>query len=120
MVRICSLFLGMLLLGASLWARHTSKEKPRKVIVAYVTSWTQALPDTRYVTHINYAFGHVTETFDGVRIDNPQRLKTVAALKTANNDLKVLLSIGGWVAAGLVKWQLMIKIARNLPGIAPG
>ena len=96
MIRINSLLLGMLLLGASLWARQTGKEKPQKVIVAYVTSWTQALPDTRYVTHINYAFGHVTETFDGVRIDNPQRLKTVAALKTANKALQVLLSIGGW------------------------
>jgi len=96
MVRISSLFLGMLLLGASLWARHSGKEKPQKVIVAYVTSWTQALPDTRYVTHINYAFGHVTETFDGVRIDNPGRLKTVAALKGAGKELKVLLSIGGW------------------------
>lgn len=96
MVRITSLFLGMLLLGAPLRGSDTSKEKPQKVIVAYVTSWTKALPDTRYVTHINYAFGHVAETFDGVRIDNPQRLKTVAALKTSDKKLKVLLSIGGW------------------------
>jgi hypothetical protein len=26
-------------------------------IVAYVTSWSASVPDTRYVTHINYAFG---------------------------------------------------------------
>ncbi|WP_262919515.1 glycoside hydrolase family 18 protein [Niabella hibiscisoli] len=96
MVRVSSLLVAMLLLCASIWARPIDKEKPQKVVVAYVTSWTQALPDTRFVTHINYAFGHVTETFDGVRIDNPQRLRTVSALKAANKELKVLLSIGGW------------------------
>ncbi|MCD2424797.1 glycosyl hydrolase family 18 protein [Niabella pedocola] len=74
--------------------------KNKKIIVAYVTSWTKTLPDPRYVTHINYAFGHVTATFDGVRIDNEQRLREIASLKTANPHLKILLSIGGWGSGG--------------------
>ena len=66
------------------------------VVVAYVTSWSRVMPDPFTMTHINYAFGHVNDTFDGVRIDNPRRLKAIVDLKTVNPDLKVMLSVGGW------------------------
>lgn len=67
-----------------------------KVVIAYVTSWSSVIPDPAHITHINYAFGHVTNSFDGVRIDNPQRLKTLVALKEVKPELKVMLSVGGW------------------------
>ena len=67
-----------------------------KVVVAYVTSWTETIPDPTVMTHINYAFGHVNDSFDGVRIDNPDRLRRMVALKQQNPQLKVLLSVGGW------------------------
>ena len=66
------------------------------VVVAYVTSWSRVMPDPFTMTHINYAFGHVNDIFDGVRIDNPRRLKAIVDLKTVNPDLKVMLSVGGW------------------------
>ncbi len=70
-------------------------EKPMTV-VAYVTSWTRVMPDPQRMTHINYAFGHVNETFNGVRIDNPDRLRSIVELKKQNPKLKVMLSVGGW------------------------
>jgi chitinase len=69
-----------------------------KVVLGYVTSWSDAMPNPSLLTHINYAFGGVTETFDGVRVSNPERLHRVVALRQENPELKVLLSIGGWGA----------------------
>ncbi len=79
----------------------TAKAEPEnpidnKVVVAYVTSWTEEIPDAKYMTHINYAFGHVNETFDGVLVNNPERLHKIVALKDSAPSLHVLLSIGGW------------------------
>jgi chitinase len=75
-----------------------AEKAPEKdyVIIAYVTSWKDVPVDPTVMTHINYAFGHVNDTFDGVRIDNPDRLRNIVALKTVNSDLKVMLSVGGW------------------------
>ncbi len=66
------------------------------VVVAYVTSWTQVQPDPTVMTHLNYAFGHVNDQFNGVRIDNEQRLRDIVSLKKQQPKLLVMLSIGGW------------------------
>lgn len=67
-----------------------------KVVLAYVTSWSDVMPDPTYLTHINYAFGHVDSTFTGLRINEPERLKQIVALKQQKPTLKVILSVGGW------------------------
>lgn len=66
------------------------------IVVAYVGAGSDVMPDPFVMTHINYAFGHVNESFNGVNISNPERLKKISALKIINPDLKVMLSIGGW------------------------
>ena len=60
-----------------------------KVVVAYVTSWSEVMPDPQYMTHINYAFGHVNESFNGVKIDNEERLRQIVDLRKQKPELKV-------------------------------
>jgi chitinase len=80
----------------TLQAQTAPSPKSKAVVVAYVTSWTKVVPDPAYITHINYAFGHVNNTFNGVRIDNESRLKSLVDLKKNYPKLKVMLSVGGW------------------------
>lgn len=84
----------------------------KKVTIAYVTSWTSVMPDPAYVTHINYAFGHVSNTFDGIRIDNEKRLKALVELKAAHPGLKILISIGGW-GSGRFSEMAALESNRN-------
>lgn len=77
-------------------AESNSENTNKKIVLAYVTSWSSIMPDPAYITHINYAFGHVTDTFDGIRIDNEDRLRKIIDLKKESPDLKIFLSIGGW------------------------
>lgn len=81
-------------LGCCFGIQAGKKSKP--VVVSYVTSWTQVVPDPTVMTHLNYAFGHVNEQFNGVRIDNEQRLRELVSLKQQQPKLHVMLSIGGW------------------------
>ena len=103
-----------------LTASAKQKATDNMLVVAYVTSWTNEVPDPMTMTHINYAFGHVSDSFDGVRVDNPDRLRMIVGLKSKNPSLKVMLSIGGWGASedgaadASARWQPRKRTARLL------
>lgn len=95
-MKITHVLLCILLLATAGCANQQKTQEAEKVVIAYVTSWSEMMPDPTYLTHINYAFGHVNDSFDGVRVDNEERLQQIVALKGVKPELKVLLSIGGW------------------------
>lgn len=84
------------LLLCFLAACSNAPQPEKKVVVAYVTSWSEMMPVATHMSHINYAFGHVNDSFDGVRIDNEPRFREIIGLKQQNPELKIMLSIGGW------------------------
>jgi len=95
----------LLAVAAVLFTSCAGQEKTSgKIVVAYVTGWNDVMPDPFTMTHINFAFGHVNETFDGISLSNhegtatipSEKLKKIVALKELNPALKVQLSIGGW------------------------
>lgn len=96
MLGVAVLLGGMSAAGAK---NRLSAEKDR-IVLAYVGSGNRAPIEAGVVTHINYAFGTVKASFDGVDVQRPEYLREITALKREHKHLKVLLSIGGWGAGG--------------------
>ena len=78
-------------------------ETDRYRIVAYVAGGsTPAVMHLEKVTHVNFAFAQITPSGRAALADGgvEANLSRLVGLKTANPRLKVIISIGGWMAEG--------------------
>ena len=66
-------------------------------VVGYVPSWAGEVSQIQYskLTHINYAFILPTASGGFQGLDNPSKLTSLVST-AHNNNVKVLLSVGGW------------------------
>jgi chitinase len=101
---------GMPLLFVLIWStglaaegRIASLPTDQYRIVAYVAGWSiPAVIHPEKLTHINFAFAQITPA-GRVELTNGElaaSLRRLVALKRANPRLKVIVSIGGWMADG--------------------
>lgn len=107
--KIFSLLAGLSLIACShstheSQAEASDSQKPEYECIAYAWEADDSLPPADMVTAINYLGAYPNETHDGIDLHNPQRLNRITQLKTANPDLKVILSMGG---AGSGGWAEM-------------
>lgn len=84
-----------------------------RVVSSYVTWWSHVMPDPELLTQVNFAFGNVRSSFDGVRIKNERRLRKIIALKKQNPELKVVLSIGGWGSGNFSEMAASAEYRRS-------
>jgi chitinase len=98
------------------------KAKQHRVIgyVAGYRNFDFTKIDAKKLTHINYAFANVINgevMFDTTNIDNTSLktddLKALFALKEQNPDLKILVSVGGWVWSGNFSDAALTNEARE-------
>ena len=94
-----SLFIALLLTSTCANSSNPPKQTG-PVIIAYVIARGSELPDPTHITHINYAFGVMNETHNGLIVNNEDRLRAIVGLKQQKPELKVLLAIGGWGKGG--------------------
>lgn len=95
----------LLALAVLVFASSCSSKKDTSVIVAYVAGWKKVDPKripAERVTHINYAFAHVDSlgliapTEERHRKRDSLNFIALNSLKSRNQELKILVSIGGW------------------------
>src|SRR5258708_24808854 len=98
-VLICTPGLTRGVLGAEIGKTAPATDPYR--IVAYVAGWsTPAVIHSEKLTHINFAFARITPAGRAVVSDGEASLVRLVALKKTNPRLKVIVSIGGWMADG--------------------
>jgi len=95
------LFCLPLLMGCAAPEENKSNTKGDHKIIAYVAGWGDldlGSIDHSKLTHINYAFANISEGKAVMELDvDSANLATLVSFRETNPELKILLSVGGWV-----------------------
>lgn len=93
--------------------KERDKNSKPSVILGYVTSWSKELPNPYSVTHLSYAFATIDDDFESLTIKNEERFKEIVNLKSINQKLNILLSIGGWGAGNFSEMASTVDSRSN-------
>ncbi|MGB3774369.1 MAG: glycoside hydrolase family 18 protein [Leeuwenhoekiella sp.] len=91
----------------------------QKRIIAYVhgweDNWGRDSEKAKLITHINYAFANIVEgkVIEGSKNDGAI-LKKLNDLKHVNEDLKILISVGGWGWSGNFSDAVLTEYSRQI------
>ncbi len=99
---LLSLMLSMIAVVALTNCQVQQKRQPAgSIVVGYVAGWTgmgMDRVDVTKLTHINYAFANISNGQVRFELETDSaNLAQLVAKKSQNPDLKILVSIGGWV-----------------------
>lgn len=84
-----------------------------KISLAYMVDRYDVLPDPEMFSHLIYAFGVFNDNYDGVVIRYPDKLKSMAALKEKNPELKVILGLNDYRRPGFSEMARDKKKRKN-------
>jgi chitinase len=118
--RVLSCLLCLLSAPASVFAADSASIPPFRVI-AYVASWSiPANIPAEKLTAINFAFAHI-DASGKIGFDQPQiaaSLQRLQGLKKRNPQLKLIVSVGGWMADGFSDAALTAESRGRFAGSA--
>jgi len=90
-----------LMIGCSVSQENKSTNLEDHKLIAYVAGWGDfdlKKIDHAKLTHINYAFANISNGRAVMELDvDSANLATLVSFRETNPDLKILLSVGGWV-----------------------
>lgn len=99
-------------------SNDVSQKKENKII-AYVHGWQDNwgvnFEKAKQITHINYAFANIKNGQVILGDDNDaDDIKKLNDLKKVNQNLKILISVGGWSWSGNFSDAVLTEISRQI------
>ncbi len=107
-----------LLIGCAAPQENKSVNPEDYKLIAYVAGWGDfdlSKIDHSKLTHINYAFANISDGRAVMELDvDSANLATLVSFRETNQDLKILLSVGGWVWSNWFSDAALTESSREI------